>query len=74
MDYRKQFTRKSSLIVYASLVFMLVGKYAVGSGSVRYAVMTAGTALLAGATMCVLLDVRKREAQMCAVRKNKVAN
>jgi len=74
MDLRKQLTRPSSWMVYVSLLLTFVGWHFFASGSARYALMTAGTAALAGATMLVLLDTRKHEAQRCEVRRNKAAN
>jgi hypothetical protein len=74
MDLLKQLTRPSSWMVYLSLLLTFTGRHFFASGSARYVLMTAGTAALAGAVMNVLQDVRKRDAQMCAVRKNKAAN
>jgi hypothetical protein len=59
-------------MVYLSLLLMFSGRFA--TGSARYASCTADIALLAGATMSVVLDNRKRDAQLCAVDKNKAAN
>jgi len=72
MNFRKQLTRPSSLMVYLSLLIMFSGMYA--SGSTRYWLRTAGIAVLFGATMSVVLDNRKRDAQLCVVRKSKDAN
>ena len=72
MNFRKELTRFSSWMVYLSLLLMFAGMFA--PGSARYALRTVGTALLAGATMSVVLDKRKRETQLCAARKNKAAN
>ncbi len=59
-------------MVYLSLLLMFSGMYA--SGSTRYWLRMAGIAVLAGATMSVVLDSRKREANLCDVTKNKAAN
>jgi hypothetical protein len=73
MDWFKQLTRPSSWMVYLSLLLTFAGRH-FAEGSARYALMTAGTALLAGAIMNVISDGRKRNALACAVRKNKTAN
>ena len=74
MDFLKQLTRPSSWMVYLSILLTFAGRHFFAAGSARYALMTAGTALLAGAIMNVITDVRKRDAQLCVVRKNKAAN
>jgi hypothetical protein len=74
MNFRKQLIRNSSLMVYLSLLLMLGGMFA--PSSPRYWLRTAGLAVLAGATMTVVLNKRKHERnmQLCAVRKNKAVN
>ena len=74
MDFRKQLTQPSSWMVYLSIVLTFVGRHFFASGSARYALMTAGTAALAGAMMTVLMDGRRRNALECAVRSNKAVN
>jgi len=68
MDLHKPLTRPSSWLTYLSLLLMFAGRHFFASGSAKYALMTAGTAALAGAVMLVLLDVRKSKAVCHATR------
>ena len=71
MKYRNPFTLPSSWMTYLSLALMFMARYA---GPAGFAMRTAGTALLAGAMMYVVVDARKRHALVCIERNNIAAN
>jgi len=73
VDFRKQLTRPSSWMVYLSLLLMFVDQRFFASGSAGYWLTTVGLAALAGATMYVIQDGLRRDAQLC-VQKNKATN